>query len=278
MSDLVKKKLENSQNMEFARTFLSKTKFSPKVATHPRFDSILWKISSLMRRAGVKPFSEQGINFLSSILIVAKDGSLVILDDEKQGNFVTSIKYYFDEADLKVKRIRCDKKPDEYETTRISTYSDDGLEESLMIEQVFLNGDKYYSQATRIPSRINMINIQRISERNGERHLLADVMQIRAMAVAYEDLDPNADEIDPLDVVHIFSFGVPAMYRDLNDEEKAIIAECDGEVFPLDEEDSLALLTDYIERNKFYGRSRRFEGALARYLDIDEMLLEGDQK
>ncbi len=277
MGDLNRKKLENSQNMQFAREYLSKTKFSKKIATHPRFDSILWKISSLMRKAGVKAFSEEGLSFLNSILVVAKDGSLVMLENKDQNDFVISIKYYFDENDMTLKRIVCDKNRDDSETTTISTYDDDGIEVSSMLEQRIIDGSKFYSNSTRVPSRINMINIQRISERDGERHVLADVMQIRAMAVAYEDLVPTADEIDPLDVVHLFSFGVPPLYRDLDKEELAIIKECDGEVFPLDEEHNVELLMDYIERNKFYGRSRRFEGALARYLDIEDRIQDGEQ-
>ena len=277
MGDLERKKLENSQNMEFAREYLSKTKFSKSIAGHPRFDSILWKISSLMRKAGIKAFSEQGLAFLSSVLVVVKDGSLVILENKDQNDFVTSIKYYFDENDMTLKRIVCDKNRDDSETTTISTYDDDGIEVSSMLEQRMIDGSKFYIYSTRVPSRINMINIQRISERNGERHMLADVMQIRAMAVAYEDLEPTADEIDPLDAVHLFSFGVPPLYRDLDKEELAIIKECDGEVFPLDEEYNVELLMDYIERNKFYGRSRRFEGALARYLDIEDRIQDGEQ-
>lgn len=277
MDELNRKKLENSQNMQFAREYLSKTKFSQRIATHPRFDSILWKISSLMRKAGVKAFSEQGIAFLSSILVVAKDGSLVMLENKDQNDFVTSIKYYFDENDMTLKRIVCDKNHDGSETTTISTYDDDGIEVSSMLEQRMIDGSKFYSNSTRVPSRINMINIQRISERDGERYVLADVMQIRSMAVAYEDLEPTADEIDPLDVVHLFAFGVPPLYRDLDKEELAIIKECDGEVFPLDEDHNVELLMDYIERNKFYGRSRKFEGALARYLDIEDRIQDGEQ-
>ena len=70
---------------------------------------------------------------------------------------------------------------------------------------------------------------------------------------------------------------MPPLYRDLDKEELAKIKECDGEVFPLDEEHNVELLMDYIERNKFYGRSRRFEGALARYLDIEDRIQDGEQ-
>lgn len=277
MGELERKKLENSQNLEFVRTYLAKTNLSGEIAKHPRFDTILWKISSLMRKAGVKAFSEDAITFLSSNLIITKDGSIVIIENNGKNNFVVSTKYYFDENDATLKRIVCDKENDGSETTTISTYDDDGIEESSMIEQRHLDGSKYYSNATRVPGRIDMIRVQRISEQNGEREVLADVYQIRTFCLVYEDIDPKEDEIDPLDIVHIFSFGVPSMYRDLDRDEINFIDDCGGDIFPLDDESKLSQLTDYIEKNKFYGRSRKFEGALARYLDIEDLILNGEQ-
>lgn len=277
MSELERKKLENSQNLEFIRRYLSETNLSAKIASHPRFDSILWKISSLMRKAGVKAFSDQAINLLNSIIITSKDGSITLLENKNKSDFVTSTKYYFDESDMTLKRIVYDKNYDDSETTVISTYDDDGIEESSMIEQKIVNGNKYYSNATRVPGRIDMIRIQRIREEKGERETLADVYQIRTMCVVYEDINPGVDEIDPLDVVHLFSFGVPPLYRDLDPKELEIIEECDGEIFPLDDDSKVDQLTDYIEKNKFYGRSRRFEEALSRYLEIEDRIPDDEQ-
>lgn len=277
MNEIERKKLENSQNLEFIKRYLQQTNLSGKIASHPRFDSILWKMSALMRKAEVKAFSNEAISLLNSVLVVAKDGSVVIFENKHHSDFLTSTKYYFDENDMTLKRIVCDRNHDGSETTTISTYDDEGIEESSMLEQKCVDGSKYYSNATRVPGRIDMINIQRIMEKKGEREKLADVHQIRTMCVVYEDITPQADEIDPLDIVHIFSFGVPPMYRDLEPWEQEIIQQCDGEIFPLDDDHKEEQLRDYIEKNKFYGRSRRFEGALARYLDIEDRILDDEQ-
>lgn len=277
MGELERKKLENSQNLEFVRTYLAKTNLSGEIAKHPRFDTILWKISALMQRVGVKAFSSEAVSLLSSNLIIVKDGSVVIVEDANQKDFVASTKYYFDESDATLKRIVCGKNNDESEMTSISTYDDDGIEQGLLISQKCVDGSKFYSNSNRVPGRIDMIRIQRILEKNGERKTLADVLQIRTFCVAYEDIYPSADDIDPLDFIHLSFLGVPPIYRDLDPEELRIIEDCDGEVFPLDDDNKARQLKDAIDTNKFYGRSRKFEGAIARYLDIEDRLLDGEQ-
>lgn len=277
MGELERKKLENSQNLEFVRAYLAKTNISGEIVKHTRFDTILWKLSTLMQRIGVKAFSPEAVSLLASNLIVAKDGSVVIVEDANQSDFVASTKYYFDESDATLKRIICSKNNDESEMTSISTYDADGIEQNLLISQKCVDGSKYYTNTSRVPDRIDMIKIQRISEKNGERKTLEDVLQIRAFCVAYEDIYPTADDIDPLDFIHLSFLGVPAIYRDLDSEELKVIEDCDGEVFPLDDDNKARQLKDAIDTNKFYGRTRKFERAIARYLDIEDRLLDGEQ-
>lgn len=269
-------KIENIRNIEFIKQYLSKTNLSNQIKSHPRYDSILWKISILMRRIGVNAFSQEAINLLNSILIIQKDGSLSIFEQDSRTASLTSTKYFFDKDDNKLKRIFCETTYDESEITSISSYDEDGIEESLMTSQKCIDGSKYYTNAVRVPDRIDMIKIERISEKNKQRERLEDVYQLRTFCVAYEDINPSADEVDPLDIIHLSFLGVPPIYRDLYTDEKNIIEECDGEIFPLDDDNKESQLKDYIERNKFYGRTRKFERAIARYLDIEDRLpIEG---
>ena len=101
MTEIERKKLENSQNLEFIREYLIKSKLSKEIINHPRFDSILWKISTLMRKFGTKAFSKEAITLLSSIIIPKEDGSLVIIEDIGRADFLGSTKYQFDEKDIK---------------------------------------------------------------------------------------------------------------------------------------------------------------------------------
>jgi len=272
LNSLEAKKLENIRNIEFIKEYLKKTNLSNRIISHPRFDSILWKISSLMRKAGVKAFSQEGINLLNSILIIKSDGSISIFENKGKNPFVSSTKYYFDENDMKLRRIYCEPKIDGTEENWVSTYDEEGMEENLMLEQKWPDGVKYYTNTTRVPDRIDMIKIERIEEKDGKRIRLEDFYQLRNFCVAYEDINPGVDEIDPLDAIHMSLLGVPHIYRDLEPDELEIIDKCDGEIFPLDDEYKEKQIMDCIETNKFYGRSRRFERAIARYLDIEDRL------
>lgn len=274
MNSTERKKLENIRNIEFIKQYLEKTGISNRITSHARFDSILWKISSLMRKYNVRAFSQEAINLLNSIVTIQADGSIVIFENETKRLIPSSIKYYFDEENMKLRRSSCTQNSDGSEITAISTYDDEGIEESLMLEQKWENGDKYYSNTTRVPDRIDMIKIEGIQEEKGKRVRLEDVYQIRTFCVAYEDINPEIDEIDPLDAVHLSLLGVPPIYRDLYPEELKVIDDCDGEIFPLDDDNKEEQLNDYIEKNKFYGRTRQFEEAVARYLSIEDRLQE----
>lgn len=272
MNSLETKKIENIKNIEFIKEYLKRTKLSNKIMSHPRFDSILWKISSLMRKADVRAFSQEAINLLNSILVIKADGSIAIFENKGKNAFVSSTKYYFDEEDMKLRKIFCEPSVDGTEINLVSTYDEDGIEESLLLEQKWPDGAKYYTNTTRVPNRIDMIKVERIQEENGNRERMEDIYQLRTFCVAYEDIAPGIDEIDPLDAIHMSILGVPPIYRDLDSDELKIIEECDGEVFPLDDENKEKQLKDCIETNKFYGRTRKFEEAIARFLDIEDRL------
>lgn len=276
MSSLETKKIENIKNIEFIREYLKKTNLSGEITSHPRFDSILWKISSLMRKANVRAFSQEAINLLNSILVIKADGSISIFENKGKTAFVSSTKYYFDEEDMKLRKILCEPKIDGTEENWVSTYDEEGMEVNLMLEQKWTEGVKYYTNTTRVPGRIDMIKIERIKEENGSRERMEDIYQLRTFCVAYEDINPGIDEIDPLDAIHMSLLGVPPVYRDLETDELEVIEECDGEIFPLDDESKEKQLMDCIETNKFYGRTRKFERAIAKYLDIEDKLLSNE--
>lgn len=260
---------DNSNNLEFVRLYLLNSGLSTKIIEHPRFESIVWRVCSILRRSGFKAYSKEAMELLKSIVVVQKDGSIVIVENKPMKGVLNSVKYYYDESEKKLRRIICDSNQDGVEITRINTYSDDGLEESLLIDQNCLDGIRYYSKTTRVPERIDMVMVERIEEVNGKKELLSPVYQIRTFCAAYEDIDPLADDIDPLDKIGFSFLGVPEIYRDLEEEELKVIGECDGEIFPLDDVNKEEQFASYVETNKFYGRTRAFENAVASFLSID---------
>ena len=257
------------KDLEFIKLYLLDTKLSTDIINHPRFQSILWKISSILRRSGNKAYTVEALNVLKSIILIQKDGSLVILENKYGNSLLDSTKYYFDSTDMKLRRVISENKDDGTSINCVSTYDEDGIEESLLLEQKCIDGSIHYSKSTRVPERIDMIMVDAISEVDGKRESLGSAYQIRSFCCAYEDIDPRADEIDPLDRVGLSFLGVPDIYRDLEPDEKKVIDECDGEIFPLDDATRLDQFTHYVETNKFYGRDRSFEDAVARFLSID---------
>lgn len=272
MKEQSKKVLENIRNLEFINQYLEKTKISEKIKNHPRFESILWKISLLMRKAGVKAFSQDANTLLNSILIVQLDGSISIFENKLKTLIPNSIKYYWDSENMKLMKFSYVTSTDGAEITSISSYDDEGIEENLVLEQKCVDGNRYYSNTMRIPNRIDMIKIARLQEIKEKATRLEDIYQIRISSVAFEDIDPDIDEIDPLDIRYLTFLGRPDIYRDLHPNELKIIEESNDEIFPLDDEHKEEQLIDYIETNKFYGRTRSFERAVARYLDIEDRL------
>lgn len=272
MQEQTKKIFENIRNLEFISQYLEKTKISEKIKNHPRFESILWKISLLMQKAGVKAFSQDANTLLNSILIVQFDGSISIFENKLKTLIPNSIKYYWDSKNMKLMKFSYVTSTDGSEITSISSYDDEGIEENLILEQKCVDGNRYYSNTMRIPNRIDMIKIARLQEIKGKATRLEDIYQIRISAVAFEDIDPDIDEIDPLDIRYLTFLGRPGIYRDLHPNELKIIEESNDEIFPLDDEHKEEQLIDYIETNKFYGRTRSFERAVARYLDIEDRL------
>lgn len=268
-------KLENENyiNMEFIKAFLLDTKLSSDIIKHSRFDSILWKISSLLLKSGIKAYSRDAINFLNSFVLIQKDGSIVILEKGDVNAPLNSTKYYYDSNDLKLKKILYMVNEDGTFINSVSTYDQDGIEESLLLEQKCIDGSKHYSKSVRVPERIDMIRVESISEINGKKKSLGSTYQIRTFCAAYEDIDPLASDIDPLDKVGLSFLGVPEIYRDLTLDEVKIINECDGEIFPLDDANKEEQFIHYVETNKFYGRTRTFEDAVAEYLSIDNNYL-----
>lgn len=272
MKDLSEEKIENTRNMQFVKEYLGKTNLAAQIISHPRLESILWKLSILMRKAGVRAFSQEAIQLLNSIVIIQANGNITIFENKGNAMDLASTQYYFDSEANKLRRVFCQTNADSTEITQVSTYNEEGLEEDLLIEQKCLDGSKHYSHTTRVPERIDLVEVESIAEKNGIRTRLGKAYQLRTFCPAYEDIDPSADEIDPFDTIGMSFLGVPPIYRDLEPEELKIIEECDGEIFPLDDVHKEEQFQDYVQTNQFYGRTRRFEEAVASYLAIEERL------
>lgn len=269
-------KIVSAQNMEFVNEYLYQRGINEQLARNPRYQSILWKLSNILRKNEIKPFSQESKKAFDSMVRVEDDGSVSFIEGVLQNKSIITCKYYFDEIDDKLKRIRVQKSTDENyiignvfntgkydDYTSVSTYNEDGIEECLAVEQTTSYG-KYFSKSIRVPNRIDMIKIERIRQQGERLQRLEDVYQIRSMQAALEDISPDAEDIDPFNTMNFDILGLPSAYRDLNFEEQAIVNKMNGQILPLPEEERKERFQTYKKTNEKYGRTTAFEKGIAK--------------
>lgn len=269
-------KIVSAQNIEFLSEYLYQRGVAEQLVENPRYQSILWKLSNILRKSDIKAFSPEARKTLDSIIRVDEDGSITFIEGVLQNRSIVTCKYYFDESENKLKRIRSQKCVDENyimgnvfnsdkydDYISVSTYNEDGIEESLAIEQTTYDG-KYFSRSVRVPNRIDMIKVERYRQQKDNLKRLDDVYQIRSMQVALEDILPDAEDIDPFNTMHFDILGLPASYRDLSFEEQEVVSKMGGKILPLPEVERQRKFQVYKELNEKYGRTKIFEKGIAK--------------
>lgn len=270
------KKAENTKNKNMVERYLREKGISSKIIANPRYETILCKLSNIIRKMKLTNREADAINFLNSIITIDDDGSFVMLEGEGPENTIVTSKYMYDEDDGKLKRFRVESRQDGIPNIQtISVYNKNGIEESLGLEQNIDRG-KYFSKATRLPGRIDVIKIERAKQEGENLEKLADIYQKRAFWAALEDIEPEADSIDPYEIMHFNILGVPNIYVDVSEEENEIIQRNHGQINALSVDLREKQLSDYIQNNKHYGRTTAFEDGIAEYLNVTVRGIEFD--
>lgn len=273
---LEKDKVETIRNKEMIGAYLFERGVSSNIIENPRYESILWRLSNILRKMKLSYNIESAKSYLSSIISIEEDGSIIILEGEGPKNTIVSSKYVYDTADDKLKRFRVESRAGGVPNIQtVSIYNDDGIEESVGVEQNVENG-KYFSKATRVKDRIDIIKIERLEQEGESLHRLPDVYQKRAFWAALEDIDPDAETIDPYGIMHFDILGIPNIYVDLTPEENAKVAQDGGKIFPLSEAQRAKQLSDYKQNNDNYGRTKAFEKGIAKYLAVKDRIIDED--
>lgn len=262
------KKILGIQIREFADEYLYVRGISDSITNNPRYQSILWKISNLLIKGKHKPYTPEAKKLLDDIIEIGENGSIMFLEGVGYDSTIITCKYYIDELDGKLKRIRVEKNGDQTENCMtVSVYNDDGIEEVLSTEQKIKNG-KYFSKATRLKNRPDIIKIERMRQEKDNLKRLSDIYQIRSFDVGLEDIYPSLEEIDPYDIMKFSILGVPKIYRDLTREEQLQISKMNGNIAPLPENNREEYLKRYKELNKMYQRTKVFEKGMAKTLMV----------
>jgi len=268
------KKVETLRNKEMISEYLYERGISSEIMDNPRYESILWKLSNMLRKMKLSSSIEGAKSFLNTITTIEPDGSIIILEGEGPEHTIVSSKYMYDTNSENLKRFRVESRADGVPNIQtISVYNDDGIEESLGLEQNIENG-KFFSKATRVPNRIDIIKIESMRQEGENLERFPDVYQKRFFWAALEDIDPDAETIDPYDIMHFSIIGLPPIYEDLSLEEQRKVATDGGNIFALPEEHREKQLSDYKTNNEHYCRTKAFEKGVAKYLIVKDKTVE----
>ena len=270
--DREKEKIETEQNKHFLEEYLYERGLSTQITENPRYDSILWKLSNLIRKSGFKSYTDKAKELINNIVQIDEAKSIIMLEGlNKEGNLITS-KYYIDSEDEQLKRtkletVRGSDKPLYVES---SVYNDDGIE--IMKETHQRTDDLIrFERITRLENRIDVIKIERAEQSvGGEITKLADMYKSRFFHVGIEDIEPEMEEIDPLNVMRFDILGMPPIYTDVSLEELSTLKDNDGRVMPLPEQCRQQKLEEYKRLNRDYSRTRAFEKGIAKMLIVKD--------
>lgn len=266
------KKLEIMRNKEFVDEYLYERGLSSFIAEHPRYESILWKLSNFIRKSDGKAFTNKAKEILSSVIQIESDGSLILFEGIGPDSTIVTSKYYVDNTDEKLRRLRTEQdRSGNAKTITLSLYNDDGIEEALSTEQDITYG-KYFSKTTRLKNRLDVIKIERVTSEKGNLKKLEDIYQKRCFLVGLEDIYPDREEVDPLDTMHFSILGLPPIYEDLPSKTQKTLRENNGILPPLLENQRQELFEEYKRLNDMYCRTKKFENAMAKALVVKNNL------
>ena len=122
---LEKDKVETIRNKDMIGEYLFERGVSSNIIENPRYESILWKLSNILRKMKLSYNVESAKSYLSSIISIEEDGSIILLEGEGPNNTIVSSKYMYDIADDKLKRLRVESKDGIPNIQTISIYNDD---------------------------------------------------------------------------------------------------------------------------------------------------------
>lgn len=273
---LESKKVDLIRAKEAVDEYLYGRGFSGDIVEHPRYDSILTILALKLLNSNSKNYTLVVHEMLDKIVYIERDTTLMILEGVGENGTAITSKYYIDNQEQdKLKRLRLEaKSPTEVVCATISTYNEDGIEESLSTEQTLENGDVYYSKAIRDLKRPDVIKIERMKQSGENLTKLPEVYQLRTFIPALEDISPDRITIDPFDIMHYSFLGIPEMYRELTEEEVAFINMNDGKMAPLSDKYREEQFIEYKKANTTYGRTKVYEKGLAKVLQVDTKTID----
>ena len=152
---------------------------SSEIMDNLRYETILWKLGNMISKMGFTSNTSKAISYISNIIEIDANGSLIMTESGDFNKTIVTSKYEYDTQLEKLKMFRVEMGPNNKILRKtISIYNDDGIEECLGTEQPLEDGGVYFSKASRLKNRIDIIQIQRMRKYGDEEEKMSDVYQI----------------------------------------------------------------------------------------------------
>lgn len=265
------RKIEIIRNKELLKEYFYERGLSFEIMDNPRYETILWKLGNMISKMGLSSDISKAISYVTNIIDIDADGNLIMTETGDLDKTIVTSKYEYDAQTEELKMFRVEMGPDSKILRKtISVYNEDGIEECLATEQPLEDGGVYFSKATRLKNRIDVIQIQRMMKTGDNEERLTDVYQQRVFWAALEDIEPDLATVDPLEKEPLMKLGMPPIYQDLPVQVMQKISENGGNAYPLPESEREEQLKFYKETNEHYGRTKVFEKGIAKALIVKD--------
>lgn len=265
------RKIEIIRNKELLKEYFYERGLSFEIMDNPRYETILWKLGNMISKMGLSSDISKAISYVTNIIDIDADGNLIMTETGDLDKTIVTSKYEYDAQTEELKMFRVEMGPDSKILRKtISVYNEDGIEECLGTEQPLEDGGVYFSKATRLKNRIDVIQIQRMMKTEDNEERLTDVYQQRVFWAALEDIEPDLATVDPLEKEPLMKLGMPPIYQDLPVQVMQKISENGGNAYPLPESEREEQLKFYKETNEHYGRTKAFEKGIAKALIVKD--------
>lgn len=243
----------------FVEEYLNGLPINSDLKTNPRFQSIIWYISVVLKRQGIPFNSEEAKTWMQSQIRIGKNGELGYILDKQDNYFLANsdggvqfVQYSCEDGKI----VRQVKEVQDQDTTWeiLSFYNDDGIEEKQIVKDPKREEMYMFERIENFPELRNVMEYKVGSEK-------AIVYQeSRCLLAAFEDLNPNLVEVDPLESQPILKIGsLPKFYEEFFTKKK---------ILPLDIEQRQTKFKKYQESNQLFGRTTVFERGIAKLMNV----------
>ncbi len=254
----------------FVQEYLEQREIAEEIKKNPRFQSIIWHISVMLKRQGIDFTQKEAVKWIQDNIKIGEQGKEIMYvisgeDGYYPTNFasrVQFIKYFCDQEGMKREVAEVDEQGEQ--TLQIlSKYNEDGIEESQFVE------DKQ-SESISIVQRVeNRPELKSIAEYDKKTKQMINIdYEKRFIWVALEDLSPNLIEADPMETNPLLKFGGKQFYQPFSSIDRKQIQLTGNRILPLPEINREEQLQYYKESNENYHRTKVFEKGIAKMLMV----------